>query len=488
MIDIVFERDSDQKYFRDGNEGLALAKSITNKVQYDDYKTTIHFHWRVPKAFGRKQALPIKAALATQNLDNCNVLLWSNVDLSGNEYVKPLLPYIENCHYAADEQAVGTPLQGAPLLSAKDNECFLDGDLFRLLILYKYGGVYCDMDMVLLRDLAPLLSQEFMYQWGTETYDSTQATRINGAIMRMFHHSQLAYDCLTEIPRGPGGAGTTDWGSVLYGRVREKNKNWTIFPCAFFNTEWQLYVNMGESGHPFRATSGEVSDYDGAFAWHWHNKWLDKIEPGCKWERIEKRIDELFKKKFDEKEYRFDYKNVHLGGNIAGGDNASWTPELWFYLKEEFGIKTMMDVGCGEGQSVRWWEEHDVYACGFDGIPINIERSPTSCFLHDLTVQPIRRTVDLVTACEVVEHIDEKHIDKLMATLTSGDVVAITFAPPGQGGFHHVNCQDQEYWIGMFDKYGYSMSERHTIIGRRLAGENTHFSRTGLVFIKNASV
>ena len=25
--------------------------------------------------------------------------------------------------------------------------------------------------------------------------------------------------------------------------------------------------------------------------------------------------------------------------------------------------------------------------------------------------------------------------------------VAMTYAPPGQGGYHHVNCQPKEYWI-----------------------------------------
>ena len=32
--------------------------------------------------------------------------------------------------------------------------------------------------------------------------------------------------------------------------------------------------------------------YDGAFAWHWHNRWDDRIEDGSKFQRLEARIDE----------------------------------------------------------------------------------------------------------------------------------------------------------------------------------------------------
>jgi hypothetical protein len=31
--------------------------------------------------------------------------------------------------------------------------------------------------------------------------------------------------------------------------------------------------------------------YDGAFAWHWHNRWDDAIEPGSKFQILEAAID-----------------------------------------------------------------------------------------------------------------------------------------------------------------------------------------------------
>ena len=37
----------------------------------------------------------------------------------------------------------------------------------------------------------------------------------------------------------------------------------------------------------------------------------------------------------------------HLGGNIAGGDPASFYPGLWAWLVSEFKVKTVLDIGCG---------------------------------------------------------------------------------------------------------------------------------------------
>jgi hypothetical protein len=178
------------------------------------------------------------------------------------------------------------------LLNRDDNNFWLGGDLFRLLTLYKYGGVYGDCDLVFLRDLAPLLEQEFMYQWGTEL------DKINGAVMRMFKESKLATELLEMLPKMPAGFDSTDWGCNLYNEVRKTNKDWTVFPCAFFNTEWQLFINMGESAHPFKNGNDSHLNFEGAFTWHWHNKWDCDIEVGSKFQRLESIVDTVFKHKF----------------------------------------------------------------------------------------------------------------------------------------------------------------------------------------------
>ena len=47
-------------------------------------------------------------------------------------------------------------LEGIPHLKAMDGKHYLQSDLLRILVLYKYGGVWVDMDIIFLRDFKPL--------------------------------------------------------------------------------------------------------------------------------------------------------------------------------------------------------------------------------------------------------------------------------------------------------------------------------------------
>lgn len=275
---------------------LDFAKSLTEPSIVEP--VTFHFYWRVPKEFSRKQVLPIKSAIVSQKLTNTKFILWSNVDLKNNEYLKPLLPFIETRIWDINEQSKSSPLENANMLKGliDDPLCYLGGDLFRLLCLHKHGGVYIDMDVVVLRDFSPILPYEFMYQWGASgTFENEPVIRQNGAIMRLKAYSQLCHDLLNELARTPANPNTTCWGTDLYHKVRQHNKNWTVLPCSWFNTEWGFGIPL----EPFKKNfSGNDSSelYDGAFTWHWHNKWEDQIEEGSKFQILEDKVEQQFRK------------------------------------------------------------------------------------------------------------------------------------------------------------------------------------------------
>jgi hypothetical protein len=278
-------------------QSLEFAKNLPNTGFNEP--TTFHFYWRVPKDFSRKQVLPIKSSIVTQNRSHTKFILWSNIDLSDNEFVKPLLPYIETRIWDLKEESKDTPLHNSNTLKGvvDDPLCYLGGDLFRLLCLHKYGGVYIDMDVVVLRDFEPILQHEFMYQWGsTGTGNPNEPfLKQNGAIMRLKQKSELSFDLLNELLKTPANPDTTCWGSDLYHKVWQKNKNWITFPCAWFNTEW----GMSRTIQPFKKNfeGNESSElFDGAFTWHWHNKWDQPIEDGCKFQILESLIEEKFEK------------------------------------------------------------------------------------------------------------------------------------------------------------------------------------------------
>lgn len=176
-----------------------------------------------------------------------------------------------------------------------------------------------------------------------------------------------------------------------------------------------------------------------------------------------------------------------LGGNVIGGDRRTFHPQLWELLIQRLGVTSMLDVGCGEGHCVRWFAENGLSATGFDGLRQNVEQAVTPIEMHDLRAGPFIRIVDLVHCCEVVEHVEERYVDHVLATLANGRVIAMTHAVPGQGGHHHVNCQPAEYWIERIEQRGYIYEADFTAEARRAieaAGHWTYFVATGLVFTR----
>lgn len=274
-------------------KSLDFAKSLPVPDQIEP--VTFHFYWRVPREFERKQVLPLKSTIVTQDMSRTKIVLWSNIDLSRNTFVKPLLPYVETRIWNPVKESTGTPLEGSRIFqgTVDDPRCYLGGDLFRLLCLYKYGGVYVDMDMVLLRDFAPLLDHEFMYQWGTSGFSAGEPNIFaNGAAMRLKKGSRLSIDLLRETMNTTPIPNSTSWGKDLYMKVRNHNKDCVILPCSWFNAEWTGVI--GGEWDPFVKSNQSTELFDGAFAWHWHNKWDHPIQDGCKFQILEKMVEEKF--------------------------------------------------------------------------------------------------------------------------------------------------------------------------------------------------
>ena len=57
-------------------------------------------------------------------------------------------------------------------------------------------------------------------------------------------------------------------------------------------------------------------------------------------------------------QFYIDSANPHLGGYIVGGDDATYYPHLWDWLVSARGVKSVVDVGCGEGHAARYFADH----------------------------------------------------------------------------------------------------------------------------------
>jgi SAM-dependent methyltransferase len=177
-----------------------------------------------------------------------------------------------------------------------------------------------------------------------------------------------------------------------------------------------------------------------------------------------------------------------LGGNVDHGDPYTHAPSVWSYLVHRFAVRSILDVGAGQGHAAAFFARaHLCDVIAIDGLASNLERAVFPLVIHDLRSGPLVTRVDLVHCCETVEHIDAEYVDHVIDTLACGRVICMTAAEPFQPGHHHVNCQPQEYWVGLLKAKGYLLSDTDTRRIRSLA-ENDNavwFHSTGMVFIRS---
>jgi hypothetical protein len=283
---IAISPQTHYELYHDWRKALALCRSTADVAP--PAPVTFHMFWRQSRGafwlrrrpFGRKQALPVKSFFATQDLSRCRLILWSDEDLSGNSWLKPFDGVLTHRLYSVEDEARGTALERFPALyRQQDRKVWRDGDLFRILALHNYGGVYLDMDMVLLRNLGALLGREFVYQW--DDLDGVY----NGAIMYAEQGSRLTQELIDGVIELP--AGEFNWGKHNLRRAIDRGVDLAIYPSPFFDTEW----TANPSFKPFARTPESGDLYEGAFAWHWHNRWDEPIEAGSKFQRLEELMD-----------------------------------------------------------------------------------------------------------------------------------------------------------------------------------------------------
>lgn len=156
----------------------------------------------------------------------------------------------------------------------------------------------------------------------------------------------------------------------------------------------------------------------------------------------------------------------HLGGHY-GYTNMD-RPSL-DYLITHFGIKSMLDVGCGTGGMVEYALTKGVEALGVDGDP---NMANQHIITHDFTQGAYTpdKEYDLIWCVEFVEHIEAEFIPNFLETFKHGKILLLTFAPPNQGGKHHVNLRPASYWTNKLykdwqvDKVATKYIREHTTI------------------------
>ena len=177
-------------------------------------------------------------------------------------------------------------------------------------------------------------------------------------------------------------------------------------------------------------------------------------------------------------------ESPHLGGNSLEGDPFTYSPAVWDYVIGRYAIRSVLDLGSGLGYSSEYFFRKGVRVLAVDGMRENTENSIFPTLQLDLTKGSVNCRVDLVHCQEVVEHIEERFLENLLRSLTTGKFILLTNALPNQGGHHHVNEQLTEYWIDHLGRHGCHLLTEDTQRIRRIAAIEgaVYLARTGTLF------
>jgi hypothetical protein len=125
---------------------------------------------------------------------------------------------------------------------------------------------------------------------------------------------------------------------------------------------------------------------------------------------------------------------------------------------------------------------------GVDGDFTLTRSMPENFIIHDYTTgpAPVEGLWDMGWSCEFLEHVEERFMDNFMDTFKKCKRIVVTHAFPGQGGHHHVNEQDPNYWFQQFGSRGFLLDMKTTDEIRKASTMVQRYIRvSGLVFFNS---
>lgn len=168
-----------------------------------------------------------------------------------------------------------------------------------------------------------------------------------------------------------------------------------------------------------------------------------------------------------------------IGTRYDQSKNWRFNANLYRFFPDNYLVK-LMDLGCSGGTLVKEVIDDGHFAIGLEGSDWSkkFKRAawayiPDSLFTCDITkkfeVFDYKRVLfDVITAWEVMEHIKESDLPKLLVNVKNHIqpsglfIVSVTSMPHIVNGINlHQTIQSKKWWINMFKKNGFTALQGH---------------------------
>lgn len=166
----------------------------------------------------------------------------------------------------------------------------------------------------------------------------------------------------------------------------------------------------------------------------------------------------------------------HLGG-FSEIDPGGISPGLFKYMIQVWGIKSVVDIGCGRGFSTSWFYFHGCDVICAEGSHDAIERTvlpdpENQVVEHDFSRGPWwpAKTYDAAWSVEFLEHVGVEYQANYVAAFRKAALIFVT-ASRGHG-WHHVEVHNEAWWIRKYESYGLKFDRELTDKAKEIARAN----------------
>ena len=145
------------------------------------------------------------------------------------------------------------------------------------------------------------------------------------------------------------------------------------------------------------------------------------------------------------------------GADVGHFYDSKLASNLVAFFKK-VNASSVVDLGCGKGDYVKYLNDNSIKTDGFDGNPDTPKITNNTCGIKDLSKHfKFDNPYDWVMSLEVGEHLPKEFEDTFIKNLhyNNKSGIVLSWAVKGQGGQGHFNEQNNDYVKEQICKLGY---------------------------------
>jgi len=260
-----------------GSEKELLDTSLDTALALEDkvYSQELIFHAYWTGELSEQHLISVTTCwyFNIKGRKNRKIVLWIQ-NCPDNVWKEKISEFVELREYDYEVEVVGTPFENKEFY-AIDRPAYFS-DVIRYNLLYKYGGLWFDLDNFFLRNLDPVLAnfsdKPFLYRWSDQNYP-------NGAVYYSpaSENSEIEKIIHIFLEKNIGfGFNETKVGF-------DTEVDLTVLPCAWFDPAWienEIINDFSQFFYRNKKNYDLSSFFKGAFVYHWHNRWNFPIKKG----------------------------------------------------------------------------------------------------------------------------------------------------------------------------------------------------------------